>query len=98
MKIFFILLLLVLSAGIRAQEEIRWLTLAEAEKLYKENPKPYLFDFYTVWCGWCKHMDKTTYADPVVISFVNTHFYPVKINAESADTLFFKDKVYAPVK
>ena len=98
MKIFFISLILLLSAASQAQEEVHWLTLAEAEKQCKDKPKPYLFDFYTDWCGWCKHMDKTTYTDPVVISFINNHFYPVRINAESADTLVFKDKIYAPVK
>ena len=98
MKIFLISLVLLLGLEVRAQEEVKWLTLAEAEKLNKENPKPYLFDVYTDWCGWCKHMDKTTYADPIVISFVNAHFYPVRINAESTDTLFFDGKVYAPVR
>lgn len=98
MKIFFISLILLLSAASQAQEEVHWLTLAEAEKQCKDKPKPYLFDFYTDWCGWCKHMDKTTYTDPVVISFINNHFYPVRINAESADTLVFKYKIYAPVK
>lgn len=81
-----------------AQEEgIRWLTVVEAEKQCQQAPKPYLFDVYTDWCGWCKHLDKTTYADPVVISFVNRYFYPVKVNAESADTVVFQGKVYPPV-
>lgn len=91
--------LLGCSFFVRAQEgEIRWLTVAEAEKLCKEQSRPYLFDYYTDWCGWCKHMDKTTYADPAVISFINRYFYPVRVNAESSDTLVFRDKVYAPVK
>ena len=32
MKIFFISLILLLSAASQAQEEVHWLTLAEAEK------------------------------------------------------------------
>lgn len=43
-------------------------------------------------------MDKTTYSDPVVVSFINRSFYPVRINAESADTVRFRNKVYPPVR
>lgn len=100
MKKVLILFFLCVAGVLRAQEggEVRWLTIEEAEKLNKENPRPFIIDFYTDWCGWCKHMDKTTYSNPVVASFINRGFYPVKINAESADTVIFRDKVYAPVK
>ena len=84
--------------GWAQEEEIHWLTIPEAEEQYRKQPKPYVFDFYTDWCGWCKHMDKTTYSDPVVVSFINRNFYPVRINAESADTVRFRNKVYLPVR
>lgn len=99
MKFIFGMALLCLALSLQAQqEEIHWLTLSEAEQQNQDHPRPFILDFYTDWCGWCKRMDKTTYADPVVISFVNRHFYPVRINAESSDTLRFRDKVYPPVK
>lgn len=99
MKIRILLLAIVWCASLSAQEEkIHWLTLTEADKLYQENPKPLIIDFYTDWCGWCKRLDQTTYANPDVISFVNRYFYPVKVNAEGKDTLYFQNKVYAPVQ
>lgn len=85
-------------SGLAQEEKIKWLTIMEAEELCKKEPKPMIIDFYTDWCGWCKHMDKTTYAHPSVVTFVNNYFYPVKVNAESEDTLYFRGRTYAPLK
>lgn len=93
-----LLLFLGLPAARAQEEEIQWLSIEEAEKLGNESPRPLVLDFYTDWCGWCKHMDKTTYSDPLVVSFINKYFYPVRINAESADTLVFRGRKYAPLK
>ncbi|NOT35053.1 MAG: DUF255 domain-containing protein [Candidatus Eisenbacteria bacterium] len=40
-------------------------------------------DVYTDWCGWCKRMERTTYGDPAVRSYLDEHFVVVKLDAES---------------
>ncbi|WP_194775568.1 thioredoxin family protein [Pararhodonellum marinum] len=78
-----------------AQDKIQWLTFEEAAELNAENPKTILVDVYTDWCGWCKKMDKNTFTDPDVVSFVNEHFYAVKMNAENNQRKFkFKGREY----
>ncbi|MBL0144624.1 MAG: DUF255 domain-containing protein [Chitinophagaceae bacterium] len=76
------------------KEKINWLTLAEAEKAFKANPKPILIDVYTDWCGWCKVMDKDTYSKKNVINYINKNYYAVKFDAEQAASITWGDKTY----
>ncbi len=46
-------------------------------------------DMYTDWCGWCKKMDAATFINPVVVEYMNQHYYAVKFNAERKDTVDF---------
>lgn len=73
---------------------IKWLSIEEAEKLSKKNPKKMFVDVYTSWCGWCKEMDKSTFADPKVVEYVNKNFYAVKFNAEGYDTIHFNNQTF----
>lgn len=54
------------------------------EKAIKEN-KIILVDAYTEWCGWCKKMDKDTYAHSEVIKKINKDFVAIKFNPEIAN-------------
>lgn len=71
-------------------KKINWLTIEEVEKLSKEKPRKIFVDVYTDWCGWCKRMDATTFADAAVIDYVNENYYAVKLNAESGDNISLK--------
>lgn len=73
---------------------VKWLTLEEAQKLNKAQPKPFLIDFYTDWCGWCKHMMRTTYSTQGLADYINNYFYPVKVDAETHDTIHFMDTIF----
>jgi thioredoxin-related protein len=54
----------------------------EAVEQAKKEGKTVLLDFYTDWCGWCKKMDKDTFALENVGEYMNQHFVSIKLDAE----------------
>jgi thioredoxin-related protein len=91
-------LLFLLSPGIlKAQEsqagpkpsgaQIKWYSFEEAYVLNKKKPRKIFIDVYTEWCGWCKKMDATTFVDPVIVKYMNSNYYCVKLDAERKDTV-----------
>jgi uncharacterized protein YyaL (SSP411 family) len=43
------------------------------------------------WCGWCKKMDKDTYANPDIIKKLNNDFIVVKFNPELSNLTYMVD-------
>ncbi len=86
------------SNTINAQDnegsKVKWISLTEAMEKVKKEPRPIILDFYTDWCGWCKQMMKTTYADDNIANYINTYFYAAKFNAETKDTIEYLGKKY----
>jgi len=85
MKTCFLLILFSLSGLVVRAQEINWVTFEEAVELNKTKPKKLLIDLYTDWCGWCKKMDRDTYAHPDIIKVINEKYYAVKFNAEQRE-------------
>ena len=73
---------------------LEWYSIEEAVALNEKNPKMFLVDVYTDWCGWCKVMDKKTFTDPAVQDFIRENFYAVKFNAEQRAPITFNGKEY----
>ncbi len=72
---------------------IKWYTWEEAVAANAKQPKKLFVDVYTDWCGWCKRMDATTFADPAVAAYINENFYAVKLNAEQREDINYDNQV-----
>lgn len=77
-----------------APAQVQWLTFEEAIAKNEESPRQIFIDFYTDWCGWCKVMDRNTFAHPEVAKILNNYFYPVKFNAEGKEPVQFMGQTY----
>lgn len=99
MRIHLLIIIITFCFKLSAQTDnglVNWMTLKEAQEKSKLQPKPVLLEIYTDWCGWCKHMMKTTYSNQGLAGYINANFYPVKFNAETKDTIEYLGKKYFP--
>lgn len=78
-----------------AKEKINWISISALQTSYAANPKPILIDVYTSWCGWCKQMDNKTYSNKKLADYINEHYYAVKFDAESKESVEFNGVKYA---
>ena len=92
--ILMITLLAIFSFDKKTKEKVNWISFEELERAYAREPKPILVDLYTNWCGWCKEMDRTTYSHGKVAAYINEHYYAIKYNAESKDSVLFNKIKY----
>lgn len=76
-------------------EEVKWLNFNDGYKLAKKKNKIMLVDVYTDWCGWCKRMDRDTYAKPGIVNALNKDYVVVKFNPEvTGVTYSYNGKTY----
>lgn len=84
----------LLMAGLHSApaQKVEWKDFETAVALAQKKPRHIFIDVYTSWCGWCKVLDRETFAHPTVSKYLNEKFYPVKLDAETRDTIVFQNK------
>ncbi len=95
-KLFGILLMLLMLTSFHSPKKKKdlWQSWSEIQELMKKEPKPIFIDMYADWCVYCKKMDVTTYVNDSVYDYLKEHFYRLKFNAESKDTLEWHHKKF----
>lgn len=78
-----IILLAILTVHVSAEEPFSDLSFDKACKKAAEEKKIVMVDFYTVWCGPCKMLDRNTWSDQNVIKVLNRTAISLKIDAEA---------------
>ncbi len=68
-----------LGAGVNFLSFESW---SNAQQEARKQSKFLFVDAYTDWCGWCKVMDKNTFANPDVAMVMNEMFVSTKVNME----------------
>ena len=94
-KIILLLTIIAFNFNTKAQEKINWITLNKALELQKEKPKKIMMDVYTNWCGPCKLLDKKTFQNKDVITYVNKNYYAVKFNGEGNEVINYKNSTFS---
>jgi thioredoxin-related protein len=93
-SVLLILFILLASFKPKKKSKIKWISITELNEQYKIQPKPILIDVYTNWCGWCRVMEKETYSQESVSSYINDNYYAVKFDAETTDSVEFNGRKF----
>lgn len=88
------LISLTLLAFTSDSQQLTWYSFEKAVEQVRKKPKYIFIDVYTNWCGWCKVMDRKTFRDPQIVQALNKYYYPVKLNAETRDTIYFNGQAH----
>lgn len=97
----FLLVLLCALMGVPALAEgVAWkegygelLDAAETEQ------KPFMIDFYTSWCTFCKALDKESFEDPAISAMINENMVAAQLDGDvqKAATARFSPEGYPTV-
>ena len=85
------LILLISLAGINfavaAPKAIKWYTYTDGLAAAAQQNKKIMIIFSASWCGFCKKMNKETFANKAVMDYIDENIIPVKVDAEAEKKL-----------
>ncbi len=78
----------------QSASSIKWLSFEQLEDSLAASPKKVFVNFYASWCAYCHQMEREAFKDPKVIALLNTEYYAIKMDIETADTITFGNQVF----
>ena len=79
------------------QSSVSWMEFDALPAAMRQEIRPLIVQVGTPWCNYCKMMDQQVYQNPEIATFIGSHFYPLKLNAESKEEIVFLGKKYSYV-
>jgi thioredoxin-related protein len=70
------------KAAEKAVDPIEWHSYEEGVRLGKTTGKKIYIFFKANWCTYCDKMEKETFQKPLVASYLNENFIPVKVDID----------------
>ena len=70
-------------------------TFEQVDSLSVSVPKPIVVFLHTEWCKYCNAMENTTFKNKEVISRLNSNYYFVSFDAESKESVKFKNRIFS---
>lgn len=62
--------------------KIQWNSYSAGMKKIAEQEKKGFIHFYTDWCTYCEMMNRKTFSNDSVASYLNQKFVPIRINGD----------------
>ena len=76
------LLIWAVSVPVTAADQINWYSYDEGIALGLSESKKVFINFYADWCRFCKTIDRETFQNTGIISYLNSHFISIKVDVE----------------
>jgi len=76
-------------------ESIKWYSHDEGIAVGSSEGKRIYINFHADWCAYCKVMEKETFSNPAVISYLNKYFISIKVDTEKETKTTYKYGVNA---
>ena len=90
---------LLVGLGPARGSDLTWHSFDEAFQIAMDEGKPFMVDFYTDWCHWCKVMDTKTFHDEKVAGILNEDFVISRIHAEdNSATVHYRGTTFTNIE